>query len=141
MKGRFKFELSSWYPHLKMHDIVIWERFIMAHPDFFESCDYDVVVGDFRGADIKLEPEWQADREYLGKYKIDVIGYREENIYIIEIKPKAGAKALGQIIMYDALYTRDFKPEGPTIAMIITDELMPNMQDLCQEHAIMIMKV
>ncbi len=141
MFGRFKFELLNKYPHLKYHDLVIWEKFILAYPDFFHYVDYDVCVGDIRGDTSDLEPEWQRDANYLGKYKIDVVGYREDIIYIIELKPKAAAKALGQIIMYDFLYTRDFKPEGPTHAMIITDEEMPNMLELCKEHNVILIKV
>ncbi len=141
MKGRFNFEILSKYPHMKPQDVSIWERFIKCYPEFFNFCDYDVCVGDIRGDTSDLEPEWQKDAEYLGKYKIDIVAYRENNIYIIEVKPKAAAKALGQIIMYDFLYTKDFYPEENTIAMIITDEIMPNMQELCDEHKVLLMKV
>lgn len=126
---------------MKPYDFEIWERFIKKYPDFFSSVDYDVCVGDIRGDTSELDEEWKKNADYLGKYKIDVVGYREENTYIIELKPKAAAKALGQIIMYDYLYTRDYKPAGPTIAVIITDEAMPNMHELCAEHNIMLMVV
>ena len=70
---------------------------------------------------------------------IDVVGYKGDDIYIIEVKPQAWAKALGQIIMYDFLYTVDFSPKGKTYATILTDEVMPNMKSLCDEHNIILL--
>lgn len=135
-EGRFEYKLLSKYPHLNKYDAAIWNRFIVDYPDKFLRVDYDVVVGKTRKDATELKEEWQRNRDYLGKYKIDVVGYTENSIYIIEIKPKAAAKALGQIIMYDYLYQRDYKPQKQTIATIITDELMPDMDELCNEHNI-----
>lgn len=136
MKGRFPFQKLVKYPHMSREDTIIWEQFIESHPGYFDSVDFDVCVGDFRKTDVELPDEWARNRAYLGKMKIDVIGYVGENVYIIEVKPQAWAKALGQVIMYDFLYTHEHSPAGNTYATILTDEIMPNMTELCAEHNI-----
>ena len=126
---------------MKPRDMAIWERFISQNPDRFQSVEYDVHVGDPRDNDENLSAEMQRDREALGRRKIDVVAYDSGHIHIIEVKPNAGATALGQAIMYDYLYTRDHKPKLETIATIVTDVASPNLQDLCNEHNILLVEV
>ena len=134
--GRFPFTLLAKYPHMSREDTIIWEEFVKDYPNYFDSVDFDLPVGDFRKTDIVLPKEWAINREYLGKMKIDVVGYKGNEIYIIEVKPQAWAKALGQVIMYDFLYTTEHSPTHQTRATILTDEIMPNMPELCAEHFI-----
>ena len=126
---------------MKPRDIEIWERFISQTPNAFDKVEYDVHVGDPRDNDEELSPAMERDRQALGKRKIDVVGFRDDVIFIIEIKPNAGASALGQSIMYDFLYTRDYAPQGPTVAMILTDIATPNLADLTLEHNITLIEV
>lgn len=136
LQGRFGYEHLHKYPHLTPQDIKIWDRFIDKYPFFFTLVDYDVCVGGCRECPHELNEPTEKNRQYLGKYKIDVVGYKQDKIFICEVKPQASGKALGQAIMYDYLYTRDFNPQVPTQAAIITDDALPDMAELCAEHNI-----
>ena len=141
MDGRFPFQLLPTYPHLKPRDIIIWERFLRANPDAYKTCDYDFPVGTPADVDEDLMPETIADMKHLTKLKIDVVAHAEKIIHIIEVKPHAGGSALGQVIEYDYLYTRDAKPEKDTQAVIITDKAQRDMAEVCAEHDIILIEV
>lgn len=105
MKGRFPFKRLSKYPHMKPEDVAVWERFLGKNPDVFESADYDVALG--RGAPISdpQPAEIRRDWAVLTKKKVDVIAYEENGgVKLMEVKPIANMRSLGQILTYRELY-------------------------------------
>ena len=73
MIGRFPYKHLAKYPHMQPEDVNVWDFFVETTPDFFETCDYDVTVGE--GA--KQNPEHPENIQYDGKIltqkKIDVV--------------------------------------------------------------------
>ena len=126
---------------MNKYDAGIWHRFISENPNFASSVDYDVPIGGMQGNTEDLEPEWKKNAEYLGAYKVDAVAYSGATTYIIEVKPKAAAKAVGQVILYDFLYTRKYGRIRDTQAVIVTDEIMPDMPEFCEEHDILLISV
>lgn len=126
MIGRFRYGKLANYPHMKPEDVAIWERFLAAYPNYFETCDYDVAVGAGR---MPAEPQAENDARgwaALTRKKIDVVGYTKDFIAVIEVKPRARANALGQVWMYDELYREDYQTNLPVRNIIITDDIDPD---------------
>lgn len=137
----FPFEKRSWYPHMAPADALIWERFIATHPDAYDWVEYDVKVGSV--PDFVREHPDEAIRGQAPLYnrKIDVVGHLGAEIDIIELKPRAGLSSLGQVKGYVTLYRRDIEPSAKLNAVIITDELLPDMGDLAKSEHIGIIVV
>lgn len=132
----FKYEKRYWYPHMKPRDIEIWERFISKYPDAYESCIYDLGIGDVPPFMAQTSsPQGQAMRE-LYRLKVDVLGFKDDSIDLIEIKPEAGASTIGQLLGYVAIYKRDSKPTKLVRPIIITNTLRTNMEFLTQEQGV-----
>lgn len=127
MKDFYPYEKLATYPHMKPADVLIWERFLTQFPDMYDKVQYDLEVGvlpDFIKNDTNAD---LASMEALYKRKIDVVGFRDSQIDIIELKPRAGTSALGQVKGYVQLYIRDIDPGAQPKAVIVTDEEMPDM--------------
>jgi len=134
----YSYQKLEKYPHMFPLDIAIWERFISDYPDFFNHVDYDVKVGSGSQVNSVLSKNYQHMQEILSKYRIDVVGYTTEEIYIIEVKPEAGTIAIGQVITYRTLYQRDFLPQNKVRGMIVSDRLLPDMTQVAGENDIII---
>ena len=136
MKGQYKYELLSYYPHLSEKETAIWNRFITKYPDKYGRVDYDVTVGTGHELPDDLDEPWKSNARYLGKYKIDCVAYARGKHYVIEIRPNAGPSALGSTLSYAVLYEseKDFKVEAEPV--LITDVERPDMRRLCEEHDI-----
>lgn len=124
--NRYVQEKLPKYPHLLPADVDLWERFMAQHADFFESVEYDVHVG---GA-IDVKP-WWSDKDirsfsHLAAKRIDVVGHKGNQIWIVEVKPEAGLSALGQLISYQLLYKKRFGPTVPLVLCLVTDFLTPD---------------
>ena len=124
------------YPHLKAEETEIWSRFIEKYPDAFESVEYDVLVG--AGAEVEPEEseEMRKDIEYLTKKKIDVVGFKGDEISVIEIRKRAGLDIVGKLVSYVELY-RDIAPVDKALrGILVTDQEMPDIKALCEKMGI-----
>lgn len=133
------FEKRYKYPHMMPEDRAIWERFIDANPMAFEMCAYDVPVGSVPEFDTTVNAESGGNAEKLYKKKIDVVAFKGEVLFIIELKPKAGTGTIGQVKGYRTLFKRDYNPKQILQAMIITDEMRPDMEFLAEEERVQIL--
>lgn len=132
MDDTFKYEKRYHYPHMKPADVAIWERFIAASPDAYETCQYDVHVGSPPPFDPTVNDATGGDASALYKRKIDVVAHKGGQTDIIELKPSAGTSALGQVRGYVTLYKRDVDSASSPRAVLITDVLGPDMQELAR---------
>lgn len=137
----FSYEKRYWYPHMKPNDVAIWERFIANYPEAYDYCQYDVLVGSDPEFDTTVTPDTGGDEWKLYQKKIDVVGLKGEDITIIELKPKAGASAVGQIKMYRRLYIKDYSPAKAPDMVIITDEISPDTREFARDEGVKIIVV
>lgn len=124
------------YPHMFPGDLVIWKRFIPKYGAGYTRFDYDIKVGSGT-QDIALRNDvWSVMQQILSKYRIDVVGYKENEVDIIEVKPKATASAIGQVLIYKLLWERQFSPTMPVIPTIVSEYEMPDMRYLTNRLSI-----
>ena len=123
-KGAFPYALRYHYPHMREEDKLIWERFIAKYPTEFDTVDYDVAVGSGPEFSTIVTEATGGDAARIYKKKIDVVAYKGDKVFIIELKPRADARAFGQVLGYEELYKRDIDPNAFIVTMVITDELI-----------------
>ena len=126
---------------MKPADVVLWERFIEKFPEAYDYVFYDYHVGSGPDFDTTVNPETGGDDRDLYRYKIDVVGMKDEKVDLIEIKPRAGPSCCGQICFYRCLWGRDIVTYPEPRAVIITDILRPDMKYVCSDLEIKIVLV
>lgn len=83
---------------------MVWERFIELNPNKKWRMDYDVKVGIGRLPQEELEEKYKKDWRDLTRKRIDAVAWSENNVFLIELKPRAGLSAIGQILGYSELW-------------------------------------
>lgn len=136
MREIFPYKVRTKYPHMSVADTAIWNRFISKYPEAYERVQYDFHVGDPPPFNPLMDDGTDTNQDMLYKSRIDVIGHIGGNVDIIELKPRAGASAIGQVRGYKALYERDEEKTGAVNLVIITDTEMPNMRYLCEQEGV-----
>ena len=115
------YKLLHKYPGMRPKDEVIWDKYIQAHPGIFDSCFYNVPVGDpahnnFERAEMKFNGGFG-----VTQWRVDVVAIRDGLQYVIEVKPYADTHAIGEVLAYRALLIAEGKIRPDARAMIITD--------------------
>ena len=141
MYERTKYGKKSWYDNLRENETEIWNRFIEKYPDAYDEVIYNLHLGE--GAVIPTGTEENVARDFklLTQYKVDVVGFNQNGVDIIEIKPYAGASAIGQVISYSELYKKGVDPSATPNLVILTDQLRPDTEILAKTLNIKIIVV
>jgi RecB family endonuclease NucS len=102
---------------------------------------YDVKVGTAPDFVLQSDDETVRKQASLYRYKIDVIGFKGNQIDIIELKQSATMRAIGQVKGYRKLYVRDVDANARGEDIIITDLLLPDMEHLAAEENVKVVVV
>ena len=123
MPGRFPYKKRYKYPHMIGEETLIWDRFIVEYPDYFETVDYDWRVG--KG--VELQDDWDPATKrmatMLTQKRIDVLGWMDDQPTIVEVKKRVGLSAMGQVIGYKTLFTNEFPNIKDPKLLIITESI------------------
>lgn len=131
----------SKYPHLMPEDVAVWERFIDAFPDMYERVQYDVHVG--------YVPDFVTDNEdgsmraqaALYRKKIDVVALVQDQIDIIELKPRCTMSTIGQVLGYKFLYLKEYTPPVQPKAIVICGQTSPDVVEYAADSGVQIVVV
>jgi len=124
------------YPGMAPLDKEIWERFVENNPLAFEKVAYHVPVGGGTVMDTVVNPETGGDVNKIYQRKIDVVGFNPGRITVVEVKPRASTSAIGQVEGYASLLVRDYDVNEQVHSIIITDELLPDVEFLAKEKGV-----
>jgi hypothetical protein len=123
------------------NDKRIWDRFLEQFGDYFEYFDYDVRVGEGVGDIVGFDELTKEIALALTQKRIDAVGYRGDEVWVFEIKPRAGLSAIGQVTAYEVLWNRQFYPRRIYRKAIVTDRTDNDIRYLCQEKDIKLYEV
>lgn len=138
MQERFPPKKLAKYPHLSTEDIGIWERFLDSYAGAYRAFDYDVRVGEGEEPLPTLEPKYRAMAKALTQKRIDAVGYRDNEIWIFEVKPRAALSALGQIISYTELYILTFNPTETIVPAVVCEMVDRDVKPLMTNRGIQV---
>ena len=136
MPGKFNYEHRHKYPHLIGEDTEVWNRFISKYPYKFDTVDYDIKVGKGIETDIVIENEYKDQFRNLTRKRIDVVGYRNDIITIVEVKKRSTLFTLGQILGYHFLFLKE-NPELQFVdSLIVCGKIDPDDVAVLNHYAI-----
>lgn len=136
MPGKFNYELRYKYPHLIGEDTAVWERFIQQYPGKFDTVDYDVKVGKGTGANTFTDETSKKYWIQLTQKRIDVIGYKNNFITIVEVKKRVGLHTLGQILGYRFLYLKENPQTQLVKTLIVCSSINEDDSDVLKHYGI-----
>ncbi len=136
MPGKFNYESRHKYPHMIGEDSAVWSRFIIKFPEYFDTVDYDMRVG--RGSKVLPEESEKYNNYWtqLTQKRIDVVGYKNNFVTLLEVKKRASLFTLGQILGYKFLYQRDHKEIPLVRTLIICSSITPDDIDILNHFGI-----
>jgi len=116
------------YPHLVGSDIPIWDSWVRTHGHYFQGFDYDVHVGQGLEPDKDHSFELQQMWVSLTKKRIDVVGYRPHEVWLIEVKDRPTVAVIGQCLSYKILYDIDYSPVARTVPCLVAGSIEPDIE-------------
>jgi len=129
------------FPHLLPKEVEIWDRFLDRYPGYCDYYEYDIHVGE--GIDVSDRyPKAYVDMvRKLTQKRIDVVGFRNDLVFLFEVKPDAGLTALGELLAYMFYFSRKYKYDGVIRSVLVTDIIDPDTVDVLLAKGILVFVV
>ena len=124
------------YPHMGPWEAEIWSDFLRKTDLKFIRIDYDVKVGPGNVPPGYEELAKLTGMDVLTKLRIDAVGETEDEIWIFEVKPRAGRSALGQLEAYAYWYYREKQPKKPIRLGVVCRDVDRNMLEVYRQHGV-----
>lgn len=127
------------YPHMMNEDREIWTKFLEQGYFEIEKVWYDVhcglglpVPGGIGSVEYKIS-------QGVTRKRIDVVCTVKDEIWIVEIKPHANMKSLGQIITYQKLFQEEYKTKLKVVPVILCWTMDPDIAPILSNIGVRIL--
>lgn len=123
---------------MSARDVPLWRAWRLAHASEYVAFFFDVALGD--GTDVGAAATATLRFAFLRltRFRADAIGARPDGWDIIEVRPAAGAAALGALTTYNALWHEDPPDTRPVRQILVTDRIKPDIARLAGASGIRI---
>jgi len=129
------------YPHMLPVEAELWDKFLAIRRPEFIKLEYDVHVGELIDEPPGLPEYLKGMLQAVYRKRIDVVAYDPDRIYVIEVKPRAGLSAIGQVMAYKLLYQDEFTPNVPVEMRIVCERIATDIPRIAKELNIGIWQV
>ena len=120
-------------PQMSANDMNLWVRFRESYAQEFKNFYFDCHVGDPVLEAPDLEEEMQRVVEAVSRRRIDVVGEKENEWWLIELRQNAGPGAIGSILTYKTLWEEDPPDKRLVTPIIVTDYTDKNLVRVCSK--------
>jgi len=110
-------------------DTAVWTKYLASPLVTIKELWYDVHVGG--GIPLPAEAS-DMDRRIaagISRKRIDVVARVGGGFWVIEVKPIADMRALGQVVSYARLFVQDYSPQGEVWPVIVCDSADADLLD------------
>lgn len=115
------------FPGLLPREVLIIKAWLQLHAKEYDSFDFNRRIGDGYDPGPGYEDHLRRMAVANTMLRLDAVGYKGKQPTIIEVKDRAGASAVGQLLTYEAVWLHDY-PDTPAPKLIlVTNRLQPNI--------------
>ncbi len=124
------------YPHVYGEDKLLLDCFWDSNTMHFKKIAYDVAIQGFFNFDKSTNEMMNKNWDYLASFKIDMIGFTNLSTYIIELKHSSKPEAIGQLLVYKHLLSKQIYKSTNVKLMLVTFQLKPVIKEVCELYDI-----
>ena len=122
-------------------DVPIWHAYLDKHAEEYLHFFYNVRVGGPDITKIKAEPEMLKMWYAATAKRIDVLGEKPAELWIIEVASSPYLRAVGQCMSYEFLWKEDPKIDKPVKTALICPRLDADITKVLKKYGITIITV
>lgn len=130
------------YPlQLSDNDLALWIRFRELYATDFLHFYFDVKVGEATMFIEGLEEDMLRVVDQVSRRRIDVVGEKDNEYWIMELRENAGPGAIGSVLTYLTLWNDDPPDNKLATPVIITNYTDKNLVHVCSKLNIIILVI
>lgn len=128
-------------PHMAAADLPLWREWIHSHHHHFDALFFDAALGTAPDPGPEQPENYRYAWIRLNRYRADVIAVSPTGWTIIEVRPRAGASAIGALLTYRQAWFLDPPDDRPVTLILVTDQVRPEIAALARQSGILVQLV
>ena len=129
------------YPAMNVDEVLVWREFLRLHQTEFDRFDYNTRIGSGTDPGPEFSENIRKMAVALSQLRLDAVGFRGEAATIFEVKRNAGPQNVGQLLTYNAVWTRaKMSPVPPSLVLVCAD-FTPNILPVIADTGIRLEKL
>jgi len=130
------------YPlQMSANDHQIWLRWRDIYALEFERLYFSVTVGEPTLWTEGLEEDMMRMVQHASRRRIDVVGEKKDEWWLMEFRQNAGPGAIGSVLTYKVLWEEDPPDKRLVTPVIVTDATDKNLAAVCSKLKIVLLLV
>ncbi len=110
---------------MSQEDTPVWMSFMRTYRNSYSSFAYDLPVGNGVQNERNASNKWGRMYAELTKKRVDAVGFADSFTDVIEVKPRANARAVGQVLQYLDLFKLTYPQYVDARAVLLCYAIMP----------------
>ncbi len=124
------------YPAMNVDEILVWREYLRLHETDFDRFNYNVRIGSGSDPGAEFPDNIRKMAIALSQLRLDAVGFQGEAPTIFEVKRNAGPQNVGQLLTYNAVWTRTRLSAAPPILVLVCADFTPNILPVIQDTGI-----
>lgn len=133
---RFDPDFAGYPTHMAREDLEIWRRWYPTLPTKPIDLYFDVGLGEGRDAPPAAAAWERAYWRHITQKRADALLIYPDHVLLVELRDHATSSALGRLLMYRALLSRDNPFAIPIRAALVTNWPDPDIPALARANGI-----
>jgi hypothetical protein len=128
--------IAKHYPERTDGESAVIRAYLLEHLAEFDSITFAKRIGTGIPADPTHVPGVQANSDFSGRLKMDILAFKGQQPYIVEVKQRVTPATLGQILTYRHHFLEE-APDAPEPALVVVGrEASPDAVAALQAHGV-----
>jgi hypothetical protein len=111
-------------------DLALWRPWLAQNATRFTAWFFDVALGEPYDPGPHMGPNYRYAAIRLSRLRADAVGVSPQGWTLIEVRPFAGASALGALLTYLTLWRTDPPDQRPITGLLVTNDLRKGLDTL-----------
>lgn len=129
------------YPHMLAEDTAVWSKYLADPVIAIQEVWYDVHVGKGMLLPVGASDLDKRISSGVSRKRIDVVASVQGVLWVIEVKPRAGMMALGQVLSYLRLFIEEYRPRGEVRGVVVCDSVDEDLLNEFEVDGVMVITV
>lgn len=115
------------YPGMLPREVLIFRTWLQSHEAEYDSFDYNTRIGTGVDPGTGWDDYLRRMAVMNSQKRLDAVAWKGTQVTLIEVKDRAGASALGQLLTYMPLWSTAHPDLPPAKMLLISNRLQPDI--------------
>jgi hypothetical protein len=115
------------YPGMSPREVLIYKAWLRLHQTAYDRFDYNVLVGNGTDPGVAFPQVYRDQYIRNTQKRMDIVAYKGQQPFILEVKDRATASSMSQLLTYKALWPVTFPGTPAPILVLITNRVTADM--------------